>query len=297
MGKRTGIILIIAILMVITGCSRIEPLKLKTGQRLVEITKDDRIEFVERYRISRYEYNAKAFEQFVDQFYYGNYRSLDQGTSIFGADGSEMKAADTEAFSDSIIVSFDKRSVKNSRLYVQVPGEINFIISSDQSLDFELIRPGLLQIISWQNESSANLVFTPSQVKTDEAPEGNYCIYDYTDYRDSAYTETISFNLADYENKSLGLTLEDYFQSAGFENYGEIARLYGLQWIATEEAVFEKQLKKSRHAKFAALGNIGGNLYVRVPGDILMVSDETRYDYIDASTIWVKEGQATLVFD
>lgn len=292
------VVLILLVIAYGVGCSKVEPILLKTGQRLVEITADDQIRFTEKHKISPYKYIGKTYENYVDLYYYGNYQFLHRSMNIYDGQGGELSGEETEIYKTSTIVSFDKRQIKNSQIYVRVPGEINFVLSSDEDLQFEVLEAGLLHIISWQNESSAHLVFTPvSSIQDNTKFEGNYILYDYTQYIQNAYTETIAINLVDYQNKHVSMRLRDYIESGDFENYEEIARLYNFQWIGTTEAIYDKQLKKSKNSILSVLGNMGSDLYLRVPEDILMVSKDLQYQYIDKNTIWIKEGQVVLVFD
>lgn len=292
--KRLILLIIgLVILFSISGC-KMSAVELKQGEKMIEIIKNNLILLQETHKISESSYVGTTLGEYVMKFYHDDFQLLDRSKIIYDSEGQVVSGLDCEELKNARIIPFAKHEVKDAPLYIQIPGEILYIIGSDTEMKFELIGPSIVKIIEWQNESSADLVYLTSEYDQMKMDDLNYVLYDYTMIQDQIYQEIISINLEEFGD--IVMTVDEWLEQKDFNNYDELQKHYQFKQVIKQNVISATDLEKKKNDHITFLGEINANTYIRLPKDILYVSDNVKYEIIDKKTILVKSGLVTLIY-
>lgn len=281
----------------LNGCKKDAHIQLKLGQTLVKIVDNELFYFEEFARVDRHSYKGISFEKFADQYFHNSYESLILSNNVTNTTNEKITdAKECEKFKSNIVVDINRYNIKNGTIYACVPGTINLLMSPGNVIEYELLNTSSVKITDWNDESTFNIIFSPGEGQSIKEPEGNYVLFDYALINNFTYTEKISIELEDYDNGKVVQSLDDWLASKNYENYDIMLQNLNFIWAINKEQVTSKQLKKYDDALILSFGKIRVDTYIRVPKEILFISDKVKYKYIDENTLLIKEGDVTIVY-
>lgn len=285
-------------LLVISGCSKDAEIQLKLGQTLVEIMDDEFFYFEEFLRVENHSYNGKTLDQYILKYYHNSYDAFMKSTWTDYLDDDDEKNNNYEAFKELTVVDVNRYNIKDTSTYIKVPGSIKLLFALDDPIDYELINDSMIKINDWRGETSISVAYTEGDYKKLKKPKDNYVLFDFTTIDKLIYKEIIAVKMEDYSNSNSNIItpFSEWIINKGYDSVEDLQQDIPFRWAFNNDKVKNDEFKKYDDALVLSFGNIKTDTYIRVPREILFISDDVDYKYIDEETILIKEGVVTIVY-
>ncbi len=202
-----------------------------------------------------------------------------------------------ENFKESSIVDINNYAVKDAMTYVYVPGKIELLLSEDLTIEYELINTSTIKMSNWQSESSLNLVFTRDDISELPDLEGNYVLFDYSEISQFKYKEKIAIDLEADKVENVSMTLKEWLVLQKIETFEKMQEKYAFNSVLTNEKAKSNLFKKYKDSYILSLGNIKTETYLRVPKELLFITETANYEFIDHQTVLIKNGRVIIIYN
>lgn len=296
--KYLFILLYVSILItVLTSCQQKNDLDLKLGQTLVEVIDNEAFYFEEYIRVDNHSIKGKSFEEYIKKYSHNNYDAFIKSNWVdfIEIDEDENDVA-YETLQDLNVIDIDRYNIKNTITYIKVPGKIRFIYALNDAIDYKLINDSMIRIDDWGNETSINIVYSEEEYKKLKKPKENYILFDFTSIDKLVYKEIIAIKLEDYSNVNIITPLNTWLRDKNYKDYEELLDNIPFKWAINKDKATQMDLDNYEKALVLSFGNIISDTYIRVPNEILFITEGVDYKYIDENTLLIKEGNVTIIY-
>lgn len=284
-------------LTILTSCKKETELQLKLGQTLVEVMDNEYLYLEESTRVDHYNLSGKTLDSYVAKYYHNSVDALIKSNwSVYLQDEDIITDYDYDDLKNLTIVNVDRYNIKDADTYIKVPGNIKLIFALDNPIDYEIINESTLRIIDWNNETSVNVAYEQGDYKKFKKPKENYILFDFSSIDKLIYKEIIVVKLEDYSNGKIISSLNEWMNAKGYNKYEELLDNISFRWAVNKDKASYKDFEKYDDALVLSFGRITNDTYIRVPKEILFITDDVDYQYIDEETLLIHEGIVTIIY-
>lgn len=288
---------IMIILVILTGCSKESEIQLKLGQTLVEVMDNEYVYLEESTRVDNHSFKGKSLDAYIANYYHNSFDAFIKSNWTVYFEGDEIiEDYDYEELKDLIVVDVDRYNIKDSSTYIKTPGTVKLIFATDNPVEYEFINDSTIKITNWKNETSISVAYEKGDFKKLKKPKENYILFDFTTLDKLIYKEIIAVKLEDYRNGKIITPLNEWITAKGYSNYEDLIENISFRWAINKDKVSSKDFEKYEDAYVLSFGKITNDTYIRVPKEILFITDDVNYKYIDEETLLIHEGTVTIIY-